>query len=164
MAKKCKNKVSARKLLTKYRAAGVSAFILVTNYNMFFNDDPASGYIAIYRVPLKGLTEELFNVLFSENSNGERDFRIITKGSKGSFKARNVQAVERLTACEVISYKELKNYFGCNFGYKAESYLFGKCNYNHEDLIDGYYNGEAVQVKASILHNVEFGYTASNVF
>lgn len=164
MAKKCKNQVSARKLLAKYRAAGVSAFILVTNYNMYLGDDPKKGYVAIYRIPLKGLSEEDFNVLFSENSKKKRDFRVITKGSKGSYKSRNIQLLESLRAEEVIKYNELESFFGQNFGYKAESFLLGKCNYNHADLVDGYYKGEAVQVKASIIHDITNGYSASNIF
>lgn len=146
----------------EYKKAGVSQIIIATNYNEYEPSNINDTYIAFYAIPINKLSADVFYQLFSKNSKGEYDFRIITKG--GSKKRKNTHIINKLQAFEVVSYAELSQYEGSNFGYKCESFLFGACNYNHADLIDGYYNGVASQLKSSIKHSIGGSYASSNKF
>lgn len=149
-------------IVKEYRKAGVKQIILATNYNEYEVSDINKSEVAFYVIKLRDLTAEVFYQLFSHNSHGDYDFRVISKG--GNRKRKNTHIINKLQAFTVVSYKDLSQYEGSNFGYKCESFLFGACNYNHNDLIDGYYNGVASQLKSSIKHSIGGSYASSNKF
>lgn len=154
------NEKSFTAVKKEYLSAGVSAIVIATNYCPYKVANVRDSYIVFYKLPIRSMTADIFYTLFSKNNHDDYDFRIITKGY--DKKHRNVQIIEELTAFDMVKYSDLEKYDGSNFGYKCESYLFGKCNYNHDDLVDGYLNGKGVQVKSSINHGN--GYASSNKF
>lgn len=91
-----------------------------------------------YYIPTMMIDEAEFNIIF-QNGN----FRDTTKSRP---------IVKRGICVNSITMDSLENYDGENFGYKAESFLFGSPNYTN-DLIDGYLQGYPVQVKTSFNWN-----------
>ena len=96
-----------------------------------------------YYLPTILIDEEEFNLLFTNNT-----FR-------DSVNSRHV--LKKATIINAVSMEELGKLEGENYGYKAETFLFGSPNYTNS-LIDGYLQGYPVQVKTSF----DFGNGTSN--
>lgn len=96
-----------------------------------------------YYLPTILIDEEEFNLLFTNNT-----FR-------DSVNSKHV--LKKATIINTISMEELGKLKGENYGYKAETFLFGSPNYTNS-LIDGYLQGYPVQVKTSF----DFGNGTSN--
>lgn len=96
-----------------------------------------------YYLPTILIDEEEFNLLFTNNS-----FR-------DSVNSKHV--LKKATIINSVSMEELGKLEGENYGYKAETFLFGSPNYTNS-LIDGYLQGYPVQVKTSF----DFGNGTSN--
>ena len=96
-----------------------------------------------YYLPTILIDEEEFNLLFTNNT-----FR-------DSVNSKHV--LKKATIINSVSMEELGKLEGENYGYKAETFLFGSPNYTNS-LIDGYLQGYPVQVKTSF----DFGNGTSN--
>ena len=96
-----------------------------------------------YYLPTILIDEEEFNLLFTNNT-----FR-------DSVNSKHV--LKKATIINTVSMEELGKLEGENYGYKAETFLFGSPNYTNS-LIDGYLQGYPVQVKTSF----DFGNGTSN--
>ena len=96
-----------------------------------------------YYLPTILIDEEEFNLLFTNNT-----FR-------DSVNSKHV--LKKATIINAVSMEELGKLEGENYGYKAETFLFGSPNYTNS-LIDGYLQGYPVQVKTSF----DFGNGTSN--
>lgn len=96
-----------------------------------------------YYLPTILIDEEEFNLLFTNNA-----FR-------DSVNSKHV--LKKATIINTVSMEELGKLEGENYGYKAETFLFGSPNYTNS-LIDGYLQGYPVQVKTSF----DFGNGTSN--
>ena len=96
-----------------------------------------------YYLPTILIDEEEFNLLFTNNT-----FR-------DSVNSKHV--LKKATLINAVSMEELGKLEGENYGYKAETFLFGSPNYTNS-LIDGYLQGYPVQVKTSF----DFGNGTSN--
>lgn len=96
-----------------------------------------------YYLPTILIDEEEFNLLFTNNA-----FR-------DSVNSKHV--LKKATIINTVSMEELGKLKGENYGYKAETFLFGSPNYTNS-LIDGYLQGYPVQVKTSF----DFGNGTSN--
>ena len=96
-----------------------------------------------YYLPTILIDEEEFNLLFTNNA-----FR-------DSVNSKHV--LKKATIINAVSMEELGKLEGENYGYKAETFLFGSPNYTNS-LIDGYLQGYPVQVKTSF----DFGNGTSN--
>lgn len=96
-----------------------------------------------YYLPTILIDEEEFNLLFTNNT-----FR-------DSVNSKHV--LKKATIINAVSMEELGKLKGENYGYKAETFLFGSPNYTNS-LIDGYLQGYPVQVKTSF----DFGNGTSN--
>lgn len=87
-----------------------------------------------YYLPIMMIDKDEFEILF-KNGN----FRDLTISRP---------LVKRGICIKSTTMNSLEGYEGENFGYKAESFLFGAPNYT-DSLIDGYIQGYPVQVKTS---------------
>ena len=96
-----------------------------------------------YYLPTILIDKEEFNLLFTNNT-----FR-------DSVNSKHV--LKKATIINSVSMEELGKLEGENYGYKAETFLFGSPNYTNS-LIDGYLQGYPVQVKTSF----DFGNGTSN--
>ena len=96
-----------------------------------------------YYLPTILIDEEEFNLLFTNNT-----FR-------DSVNSKHV--LKKATIINSVSMEELGKLEGENYGYKAETFLFGSPNYTNS-LVDGYLQGYPVQVKTSF----DFGNGTSN--
>ncbi len=159
-------------LKSKYLASGVSAIIVGTNLTALeplHKDKSRKAYkptmqeleklvndsmVSFYKFEIAELTLDFFEIFFSKNSKGEYDFRINKTGSKIKRKNNHFFYSDDFNSkykVAEISYHNIKANKDVNFGYKSEIALFGKAEKTH-NLIDGYFNGEAVQLKVSIGH------------
>ena len=159
-------------LKNKYIASGVKSIIVGTNLvslEPLHKDKSRNAYrpsmqelenlvddsmVSFYKFEIAELTQDFFEIFFSENSKGEYDFRINKTGSKIKRKNNHFFYSDDFNnkyKIAEISYHDIKAKNDINFGYKSEIALLGKAEKTH-NLIDGYYNGEAVQLKVSIGH------------
>lgn len=159
-------------LKNKYLANGVKSIIVGTNLvslEPLHKDKSRNAYrpsmqeleklvndsmVSFYKFEIAELTKDFFEIFFSENSKGEYDFRINKTGSKIKRKNNHFFYSDDFNnkyKIAEISYHDIKAKNDINFGYKSEIALLGKAEKTH-NLIDGYYNGEAVQLKVSIGH------------
>lgn len=159
-------------LKNKYLVQGVQAIIVATNLvalEPLHKDKSSKAYkptmgelekivdsenVSFYKFELSEITKDFFEIFFSKNSKGEYDFRIIKTGSKVKRKNNHFFYDKEFNAkykVAEISYHDIKNKEDINFGYKCEIALFGKAE-KTQNLIDGYFNGEAIQLKTSIGH------------
>lgn len=78
----------------------------------------------------------------------DAEFEIIFKNGNFRDGSKSRPLIKRGICINSISMDTLEGYDGENFGYKAESFLFGSPNYT-DSLIDGYIQGYPVQLKTS---------------